>query len=177
MAKTGSKTKKDAKAEKAKSPSAAKETSEDTALKKLVGTQIKKIRQTFFKDGQEKLGDQIFESYGQNIMFRLEKGNGSAINVFKLLHFFHQHGVNLNFIFEAELNDISIMNFNLNSQDVVFIQSIITKYEATMTNLYKLKDLNSLAIDKNINDMRTHIESISKLITIESIDLEKKENK
>lgn len=174
MAKKGTAKKKEQK-EIEQEPSELKETADEDELKTLIGTQIRRIRQTFFNSSQEKLGDQIFGAYGQNIMFRLEKGNGSAIHVFKILQFFHQQGINLNFIFEADLNDISILKFNLNSQDTVFIQSIVKRYEATMENLLKLKDLNALAIDKNINDMRTHIESISTLTTMESIDIKNNE--
>lgn len=170
MAKKGT-VKKTEKGKEEKEPSQLKETADEAELKTLIGTQIRRLRVTYFKSSQEKLGNQIFGAYGQNIMFRLEKGNGSAVHVFKILQFFHQHGINLNFIFEADLNDISILKFNLNSQDSVFIRSIVKRYEATMENLLKLKDLNSLAIDKNINDMRTHIESISTLTTIESIDI------
>lgn len=149
------------------------ETDEDIALRRIVGKQIKRVRQGFFKDAQEKLGEQVFSNYGQNIMFRLEKGSGSAINVLKLLHYFHQHGVNLNYLFEEDANEFQMMQYNLNAQDAIFTRSIISRYESAMANLYKLKDLNSIAIDKNINDMKNHIESISKLTTVESIDLEK----
>lgn len=136
--------------------------------------QIKRVRQGYFNESQETIGDQVFKYYGQNTLFRLEQGNGSVINILRLLKFFHQHGVNLNFLFEENENESDMVQFNASSHDPAFTKSVIDKYESAMTNLYKLKDWNAIAIDKNINDMRAHIESISKLTTIESIELEKK---
>jgi hypothetical protein len=101
----------------------------------------------------------------------LEQGKGSVINILKLLKFYHENGVNLNYLFNENADENQMLNFNLNANDTLFAQSVIDKYETGIKNLLRAKDHIELVLEKNILDFQKHIQSIQTVTTVESIDL------
>lgn len=146
----------------------------DAALQYLFGAQLRKVRKEFFGNAsQRKLGSKIFDKYPQNTMYQLEQGKGSVNNILKLLSFYHENGINLNFLFSEHADNSQMIRFNLTPGDSLFAQSVIDKYENAIRNLLKAQDFMSLMIEKNINDFQKNIQSISTLTTVESIDINK----
>ncbi|MET3114880.1 hypothetical protein AAKU52_002620 [Pedobacter sp. CG_S7] len=153
-------------------------TEKDGELQYIFGSQLRKVRKNFFgNESQQKLGSKIFDKYPQNTMFQLEAGKGSVIKILKLLRFYHENGVNLNFLFNENADETQMLNFNLNANDTLFAQSVIDKYENGIRNLLRAKDHIELVLDKNILDFQKHIASIQTVTTVESIDLNKNNNK
>lgn len=153
-------------------------TEKDGELQYVFGAQLRKIRKNFFQnESQKKLGSRIFGKYPQNTMFQLEQGKGSNVNLLKLLRFYHENGVNLNFLFTENADDSQMLNFKLNANDTLFAQSVIAKYETGIKNLLRAKDHIELVLEKNILDFQKHIESIQTVTTVESIDLNKNNGK
>jgi hypothetical protein len=147
-------------------------TEKDGELQYIFGAQLRKVRKIFFaNESQQKLGGRVFEKYPQNTMFQLEQGKGSVVNILKLLRFYHENGVNLNFLFNENADESQMLNFNLNANDTLFAQSVIDKYEAGIKNLLRAKDHIELVLEKNIMDFQKHIQSIQTVTTVESIDL------
>jgi hypothetical protein len=147
-------------------------TEKDGELQYIFGAQLRKVRKNFFaNESQQKLGGRVFEKYPQNTMFQLEQGKGSVINILKLLKFYHENGVNLNYLFNENADENQMLNFNLNANDTLFAQSVIDKYETGIKNLLRAKDHIELVLEKNILDFQKHIQSIQTVTTVESIDL------
>ena len=72
-------------------------------LKEMVGARLKNIRTSAFDLSQKKFAELIdHEDLGanpQNRITLLEKGKGSATIIFRVLHFLHEEGIDINYLF------------------------------------------------------------------------------
>ncbi len=89
-------------------------------LSQLYGQRLREVREKLSEESEKKVTQEsIAEETGltQNIMYRLEKGDGRFPALAAVLSYYYAKGVNLNWIFAPDNRDESF--FRLNEDDAI----------------------------------------------------------